>query len=178
MENPMKGFAGISAACAIAVGGALMTAQGGGAAGAAKIADGDWPNYNRDLAATRYSPLKQITTQNVASLKQAWSAAMTGGTQVPIVINGVMYATSGPRVVALDADTGKEIWAFTIPAPPVLQRPAPTTAPATPPPAVAGSQAAPVAAPGGPAAAAAAPQGATPAVPAGQGGGAPAGGGR
>src|SRR3954470_12840585 len=156
VEGPMKVFAAITAACAMAVTGAVMTAQGGGAASAPKIADGDWPNYNRDLAATRYSPLKQITVENVANLKQAWTASITGGTQVPIVINGVMYATSGPRVVALDADTGKEIWAFTIPAPPVLQRPAPTTAaPPAPPPAVAGSQAAPVAAPGGPAAAAA-----------------------
>src|SRR4051812_41461652 len=177
----MRAFGGIALALLIGVSGALMTAQGGGAAGAARIADGDWPNYNRDLAATRYSPLKQITTENVATLKQAWSAAITGGTQVPLVIGGVMYATSGPRVVALDADTGQEVWAFTIPAPPVLQRPAPTTAaPGAPPPAVAGSQAGPVAAPGGPAAAQAEAAATTPPVPAGQGGGAPAaaGGGR
>src|SRR3954470_8251354 len=161
----MKVFAGFALALLIGVSGALMTAQGGGAAGAARIADGDWPNYNRDLAATRYSPLKQITTENVANLKQAWSAAITGGTQVPIVINGVMYATSGPRVVALDADTGKEIWSFTIPPPPVLQRPAPTTAAPAPPPAVAGSQAAPVAAPGGNATAPGGPGGVPP-VPA------------
>jgi glucose dehydrogenase len=28
----------------------------------------------------------------------------------PIVVNGVMYVAAGPRVIALDADTGKEIW--------------------------------------------------------------------
>ena len=28
--------------------------------------DGDWPMYNRDLAGTRYSPLKQIDRVNVA----------------------------------------------------------------------------------------------------------------
>ena len=33
----------------------------------------DWPMYNRDLAGTRYSPLKQITTSNVARLGRAWS---------------------------------------------------------------------------------------------------------
>ena len=140
----MKVFAGIATACAIAVTGVVMTAQGGGGANAVRIADGDWPNYNRDLAATRYSPLKQINTTNVANLKQAWSASIQGGTEVPLVVNGVMYATSGPRVVALDAVTGQEVWSFTIPPPPVLQRPAPT-----PPPAVAGSQAGAVAAPGG-----------------------------
>src|SRR5690348_14565596 len=33
----------------------------------------DWPMYNRDLGGTRYSPLTQITTDNVANLKMAWS---------------------------------------------------------------------------------------------------------
>src|SRR5215831_13376698 len=33
----------------------------------------DWPMYNRDLAGTRYSPLTQINTVNVANLKMAWS---------------------------------------------------------------------------------------------------------
>jgi quinoprotein glucose dehydrogenase len=33
----------------------------------------DWPMYNRDLAGTRYSPLTQINTTNVADLKMAWS---------------------------------------------------------------------------------------------------------
>jgi quinoprotein glucose dehydrogenase len=33
----------------------------------------DWPMYNRDLAGTRYSPLTQINTGNVANLKMAWS---------------------------------------------------------------------------------------------------------
>src|SRR4029453_14050554 len=35
--------------------------------------DGEWPMYNRDLAGTRYSPLKQITTGNVSKLVRAWS---------------------------------------------------------------------------------------------------------
>ena len=33
----------------------------------------DWPSYNRDLASTRYSALKQINAGNVANLAQAWS---------------------------------------------------------------------------------------------------------
>ncbi len=33
----------------------------------------DWPMYNRDLGGTRYSPLTQISTTNVANLKMAWS---------------------------------------------------------------------------------------------------------
>jgi hypothetical protein len=33
----------------------------------------DWPMYTRDLAGTRYSPLKQINGSNVSKLTQAWS---------------------------------------------------------------------------------------------------------
>ncbi|HXX44469.1 MAG TPA: PQQ-binding-like beta-propeller repeat protein, partial [Candidatus Acidoferrales bacterium] len=82
----------------------------------------DWPMYGHDLGSTRFSPLTQITPQNVATLKLAWSYAMRpGGTgpsaasfnQVtPIVVNGVMYLPAGNRVLALDPDTGKEIWVY------------------------------------------------------------------
>ena len=44
-----------------------------------QIAPGDWPNLNRDLAATRFSPLTQINTSNVSSLKQAWTYRLGGG---------------------------------------------------------------------------------------------------
>ena len=33
---------------------------------------------------------------------------------MPLVVNGVMYVSSGGRVVALDGDTGKEIWAHAL----------------------------------------------------------------
>jgi glucose dehydrogenase len=94
-----------------------MTAQPAGAQSGA-----DWPMYNRDLASTRYSPLTQINAGNVAGLTQAWSYAMRpGGTgpaggafsQVtPIVVNDVMYLPAGNRVVALEPETGKEIWSY------------------------------------------------------------------
>lgn len=82
----------------------------------------DWPSYNRDLASTRYSPLKQINTTNVSKLAPAWSyrlrpdsnspAAGTMNEVTPIVIDGVMYLPAGNRVVALDIDTGAEIWRY------------------------------------------------------------------
>ena len=34
-------------------------------------AGADWPTYNRDLAGTRFSPLDQINTRNVRSLREA-----------------------------------------------------------------------------------------------------------
>ena len=33
----------------------------------------DWPMYTRDLAGTRYSPLKQINAANVSKLTEAWT---------------------------------------------------------------------------------------------------------
>ena len=79
------------------------------------IPAGDWRTINRDAAATRYSPLTQINTGNVAQLRQAWTFPMTGGgSSVPLVVDGVMYVASGRRVVAVDADTGQEVWAHTM----------------------------------------------------------------
>jgi len=85
---------------------------------------GDWPMYGHDLASTRFSPLKQITPDNVSQLKLAWSYAMRPGGSpsaasfnevTPIVVNGVMYMPDGNRVLALDPDTGKEIWIYNRP---------------------------------------------------------------
>ena len=49
--------------------------------------DADWPTYNRDLAGTRYSPLTQINTKNVATLAPAWSYRLRPepGTAVPAI---------------------------------------------------------------------------------------------
>lgn len=92
----------------------------------AKINPGDWPMYNRDLAGTRYSPLAQINAGNVAKLAPAWSYRLRpeGVTLnapsafeifqevTPIVVNGVMYLPAGNRVVALDPESGNEIWRY------------------------------------------------------------------
>src|SRR2546422_1221336 len=81
---------------------------------------GDWPTYNRDLAGTRYSPLTQINSKNVSQLKLAWSyrPSDTGGpasAQVtPLVVNGRMYLTAVNRIVALEPETGKEIWKYQV----------------------------------------------------------------
>ena len=81
----------------------------------------DWPSYNRDLAGTRFSPLRQVSSTNVDELRQAWSyplgsaSAGVGGSELtPLVVDGVLYATAADRVVALRADTGAEIWRFAL----------------------------------------------------------------
>lgn len=45
----------------------------------------DWPTFGRDLAGTRYSPLKQIDTKNVTNLVRVWTYHMNGGTPAPTV---------------------------------------------------------------------------------------------
>ncbi len=78
----------------------------------------NWLMYWGDYQGTHYSPLSSITPANVASLRAAWSAPVPGETvseSTPLVVDGVMYGTSGgsPRTVtALDARTGRQIWRF------------------------------------------------------------------
>jgi quinoprotein glucose dehydrogenase len=87
-------------------------------------APAEWPMFNRDLAGTRYSPLNQIDTRNVARLQRAWSyhlgfdssaAGITGGSEfTPIVVKGVLYLGTGKAVVALEPETGNEIWRYPV----------------------------------------------------------------
>ena len=105
-------------------------------AGAAERAE-EWPHYGHDTGDARFSPLKQITSENVAKLQQAWTFHMrpasldaapaapgrggrggrfSGSEVTPLVIDGKMIvSTPYGRVVALNAQTGEEIWAFDLP---------------------------------------------------------------
>jgi quinoprotein glucose dehydrogenase len=77
----------------------------------------DWPMYRGSLSGMGYSSLKQINASNVANLKQAWSFELSGrgGLEVtPIVVAGVMYVPGLNKVLALDADTGKQIWEYDV----------------------------------------------------------------
>ena len=81
-------------------------------------ADIEWP-MNGGTNNIRYSPLTQITRANVGSLKVAWTydahdefkdSEMQSN---PIIVDGILYATTPKmRVVALNAETGREVWNF------------------------------------------------------------------
>src|SRR5262249_7796774 len=82
---------------------------------------GDWPGVGNDPGCMRYSELSQINRTTVTRLKPAWTyhtgepLGRRGKTIecTPIVIDGVMYVTTGAlRVVALDGASGKELWQF------------------------------------------------------------------
>ena len=58
---------------------------------------GEWRMQSRDYANTRYSPLDQITTDNVNHLQMAWSfsdGSMYGHEGAPLVIGDTMYTVS------------------------------------------------------------------------------------
>src|SRR5688572_14762538 len=58
------------ASMAVAGAGYVLVAQSG--AGAAGTASKEWPTYGHNSNATRCSPLRQITPENVSQLQVAW----------------------------------------------------------------------------------------------------------
>jgi alcohol dehydrogenase (cytochrome c) len=75
----------------------------------------DWLTWRGSAKTWGYSPLRQITRDNVAQLQLAWSWTMQPGSQhsAPIVHDGVMYLPNpGGVIQALDAATGDLLWEF------------------------------------------------------------------
>src|SRR5215475_1366758 len=76
----------------------------------------NWLMIRRTYDGWGYSPLIQITTQNVSRLRPVWGFS-TGETKVhesaPIVNNGVMFvSTPNNQVIAIDAKTGTVLWRY------------------------------------------------------------------
>lgn len=85
----------------------------------------EWRAYGGDSGGSRYSKLTEINRDNVTKLKVAWIyhtgdfsdgttyAAHSAFESAPLVVNGVMYVTTPfSRLIALDAETGKQLWVF------------------------------------------------------------------
>jgi quinoprotein glucose dehydrogenase len=85
----------------------------------------DWPEYGRDKGGLRFSPLTQITPENVGALEVAWTyhhgdisdgsdgTSRTSFNATPIVVAGGLYFCTGKnRVIALEPETGRELWSF------------------------------------------------------------------
>ena len=76
---------------------------------------GEWLSWRRTLDGQAYSPLDQVTPENVHELRLAWVWAMESGRvqTTPLVHDGVMYlANAGNVLQALDAKTGDIIWQY------------------------------------------------------------------
>ncbi len=73
----------------------------------------NWLSYNGDYSGRRYSSLDQINVANVGRLRAQWVFHSDNSQTLevtPLVINGVMYVTSGNNGFALDARTGRILW--------------------------------------------------------------------
>lgn len=90
---------------------------------------GEWPAYSGDIGAQKYSPLNQITRENLDDLQVAWiwtSEIDTGVTDranarrapdsfkgTPLMVDGRIFVrTRYSTVEAVDAQTGETLWAF------------------------------------------------------------------
>jgi quinoprotein glucose dehydrogenase len=97
---------------AIAFGGLLASCTTGGPD--AERPYTTWRTYSGGAHAAQYSALDQINKSNVAELEVAWTFPAGEGTFLfnPVVVDGVMYVLARENeIVALDAETGKELWA-------------------------------------------------------------------
>lgn len=80
----------------------------------------NWSTHGGDLYNRRYSQLDTVTTENVKDLKPAWITSLGSGSDfkysgeaTPLVVDGIMYVTTGANnVLALDAVSGEEIWEY------------------------------------------------------------------
>ena len=86
----------------------------------------DWPSYGATAFGERYSPLTQITPENVKKLKVAWeyhTGDYSAGSKeiptqsafevTPILVDTTMYiSTPFNRIIALHPETGEEIWTY------------------------------------------------------------------
>jgi alcohol dehydrogenase (cytochrome c) len=86
-----------------------------------KPEDGNWLMIRRTYDGWGYSPLQEITANNVARLRPLWVFS-TGETRVheaaPIVNNGVMFvSTPNNQVIAIDAKSGNMLWRYRRPRP-------------------------------------------------------------
>src|SRR5881628_1890605 len=82
----------------------------------------EWTAYGRDQFGSRYSPLTQITRDNVNRLTVAWTYR-TGEMEktrqaakfeaTPLMVDGTLYlSTPFGRAIALDPATGSEKWTY------------------------------------------------------------------
>ena len=83
-------------------------------------ADGDWKHWGRTLDGNRMSPLGQITNANAGKLELAWQfksdvapGPFHGFEATPLAADGKLFVCLDRNVVvALDQETGKQVWRF------------------------------------------------------------------
>jgi len=76
----------------------------------------NWLTYSGTMMSQRYSPLAQITPQNVRNLQLQWvyqARSLEKFEATPLVVDGILYTVQAPNdVVAIDAVTGRVFWTY------------------------------------------------------------------
>ena len=76
----------------------------------------EWLSYGGNYDEQRHSSLDSVNTETVSDLGVTWTFDLKtnrGVESTPVVVDGVMFATSAWSVVyALDAKTGEELWTY------------------------------------------------------------------
>ncbi|MGN6393236.1 MAG: outer membrane protein assembly factor BamB family protein, partial [Gemmatimonadales bacterium] len=110
---------GIAAGLSLAVAASVSAQAARSGAWTLNAKEGEWTMTGRDYSLQRFSPLKQITTSNVAELRPVWSfstGTLRGHEGNPLVVGNVMYVnTSFPNIVyALDLSKpgAPQIWKY------------------------------------------------------------------
>ncbi|TVV77118.1 membrane-bound PQQ-dependent dehydrogenase, glucose/quinate/shikimate family [Sphingomonas solaris] len=89
--------------------------------GPSRAADGDWIAYGNDRGGSRFSPLAQITPGNVGALVPAWTyhtGPLPAGARAafqanPLKVGDRLFVCTGYNdVIALDPETGRELWRY------------------------------------------------------------------
>lgn len=105
--------------------GTLPTTLAASVTDTAGVPDGEWQAYGRTSYGDRYSPLAQITPQNVSQLQTAWiyhtgdkrdpkhDPGETTYEVTPLMVGDTVFlCTPHDLVIALDAETGQQKWRF------------------------------------------------------------------
>jgi PQQ-dependent dehydrogenase (methanol/ethanol family) len=101
--------------------GVLLVTSGASAQRTDATGDVNWASWGNTVDQNRYSPLTQISSSNVSQLGRAFTVDLNkfvpgikkGQQTYPIVIDGVMYITSGDdQVFAVNATNGSLIWHY------------------------------------------------------------------
>ena len=84
------------------------------------LPDVEWQNFGGKLNAQRYSPVRQINSQNADKLQIAWRwkaqnfgpSSETRNVSMPIMRDGKIFIGAGAtrNVVAIDAESGQTLW--------------------------------------------------------------------
>ena len=80
--------------------------------------DHNWLSYNGDYTGRRYSALREINNANVSQLRAQWVFHAPNSSHLevtPVVVDGMMFATSANDAYALDAQSGRIVWHYSRP---------------------------------------------------------------